>query len=68
MGDQISPLMLSAKETAATTGDDEMPSKAQDLGRELEDLFHRADCIHEELCSVLERARVICDELAEAER
>ncbi|MDI9399497.1 MAG: hypothetical protein QM433_08120 [Euryarchaeota archaeon] len=45
-----------------------MPSKAQDLGRELEDLFHRADCIHEELCSVLERARAICDELEGAER
>ncbi len=54
--------------TSATTGGDEMPSKAEDLGRELEDLFHRADCLHEELCNVLERARAICDELAEVER
>ncbi len=45
-----------------------MAAKAEDLGCELEDLFHRADCIHEELCSVLERARAICDELAGVER
>lgn len=60
--------MRPVRETAATTGGDDMAAKAEDLGCELEDLFHRADCIHEELCSVLERARVICDELAEAER
>ncbi|MDD3566580.1 MAG: hypothetical protein PHN90_13040 [Methanothrix sp.] len=45
-----------------------MAAKAEDLGRELEDLFHRADCIHEELCSVLERARAICEELEEVEQ
>jgi len=60
--------MPSATETAATTGGDDMAAKAEDLGCELEDLFHRADCIHEELCSVLERARAICDELAGVER
>lgn len=60
--------MQSAIEIAATIRGDEMTAKAEDLGRELEDLFHRADCIHEELCSVLERARAICDELVELER
>jgi hypothetical protein len=38
------------------------------LGEELEALYHEADAVFEELVSILERARSICDELEEAGR
>jgi len=52
----------------ATTGGDDLAAKPSDLGDELEGLYHEADAVFEELVSILERARAICDELEEAGR
>ena len=55
-------------EMPATTGGDDLTAKPSDLGEELEALYHEADAVFEELVSILERARAICDELEEAGR
>lgn len=54
------------REMPATTGGDDLTAKPSDLGEELEALYHEADAVFEELVSILERARSICDELEEA--
>lgn len=56
------------REMPATTGGDNLTAKPSDLGEELEALYHEADAVFEELVSILERARTICDELEEAGR
>jgi len=40
---------------------------ADDLATELEALYERGDCLYEEFCSVLERARAICEALTDLE-
>jgi hypothetical protein len=52
----------------ATTGGDNLTANPSDLGEELEALYYEADAVFEELVSILERARSICDELEEAGR
>ena len=40
---------------------------ADDLATEIEELFHRADCIFEEFTDVLQRARALCEKLRDQE-